>query len=64
MNIPTSMTKYPIKNKTCGECEGTGQLEYEVPIRMSFSNPYGELTTEWGECYECGGSGEVPDHLD
>jgi hypothetical protein len=34
-------------------------LEYDVAVPMSFSNPYGYLTTEWDVCDHCCGRGEV-----
>jgi hypothetical protein len=46
---------------TCPECEGTGQVEYEVAVHASFSNPYGYLTTKYCECERCFGSGELRD---
>ena len=46
---------------TCPECEGTGQVEYEVAVHASFSNPYGYLTTKCCECERCFGSGELRD---
>lgn len=43
----------------CPECEGRGEVEYEVAVPMSFSNPYGYLTTKWCECERCMGAGEL-----
>ena len=57
------MTKIP-----CPECDGQGQVEYEVAVPMSFSNPYGYLDTKWCECERCMGAGELraeePEHDD
>lgn len=52
------MTQSLIK---CDECEGTGFVEYEVGVPMSFSNPQGYLKSEWGECETCLGIGEIED---
>lgn len=43
----------------CGCCNGSGQVEYEVerPHAGGFNEGY--IDTEWGECEECGGTGEV-----
>jgi DnaJ-class molecular chaperone len=48
--------------KTCPECSGNGQLEYEVPV-VDYVNG-GYLDTEWGDCENCGGTGEVEDWED
>ena len=46
----------------CPECDGYGQVEYEVerPHAGGFNEGY--LDTEWGECEECQGTGEVRLH--
>jgi DnaJ-class molecular chaperone len=46
-------------NKTCPECNGSGKLEYEIPI-VDYANG-GYLYTEWGTCENCGGTGEIED---
>ena len=43
----------------CFECEGSGFVEYEVAVHMSFSNPYGYLKSKWSECETCLGTGEI-----
>lgn len=50
--------------KRCPECEGRGEVEYEVAIRMSFSQPHGFLDTRWCECERCMGSGEIVVEVD
>lgn len=45
--------------RNCPECDGYGQVLYEVPVVMSFSNPYGDLVEKWCECENCHGSGQV-----
>ena len=44
---------------TCPECNGRGEVEYEVAVPMGFSNPYGYLTSEWDVCDHCRGRGEI-----
>ena len=48
--------------KTCHECNGSGELEYEVPV-VDYVNG-GYLDTEWGTCENCGGTGEIEDWQD
>lgn len=48
------MTKIP-----CPECDGQGQVEYEIAVHASNSNPYGYLTSKWCECERCFGAGEL-----
>jgi DnaJ-class molecular chaperone len=45
--------------RDCPECDGEGQVEYEVPVHASNSNPYGFLDSVWGQCGNCRGSGLV-----
>lgn len=47
--------------KTCHECEGTGEVEYEYARRASFSIPQGFLDSYWDTCPECRGAGELDD---
>ena len=50
--------------KTCPECNGEGELEYEVPV-ADYGAPHGGfLDTEWGPCENCGGTGEIEDWED
>jgi DnaJ-class molecular chaperone len=48
--------------KTCPECNGSGEIEYEVPV-VDYVNG-GYLDTEWGTCENCGGTGEIEDWQD
>lgn len=48
--------------KTCPECNGSGELEYEVPV-VDYVNG-GYLDTEWGPCEFCNGTGEQEDWQD
>ena len=48
--------------KTCPECGGAGQVEYEVPV-VDYEHG-GYLDTEWGDCENCGGTGEIEDWED
>lgn len=47
--------------KTCHECEGTGEVEYEYARPASFSVPEGFLIAYWDTCLECQGTGELDD---
>lgn len=50
--------------KTCPKCDGEGQLEYEFPV-ADYGAPHGGfLDTEWGDCDQCGGTGEIEDWED
>lgn len=64
MSHPMLTTQFHTKTKVCGECEGKGQLEYEIAVPMGFSNPYGYLDLCWDDCHECGGSGYIEEDLD
>ena len=56
----TSNYEMTMSNKIqCPECCGRGEVEYEVAVPMSFSNPYGYLTTRLDVCDYCCGRGEV-----
>lgn len=50
--------------KTCPECDGRGEVEYEVPVYASNSNPYGYYTSKWDLCDVCEGRGEVIEEFD
>lgn len=43
----------------CPQCEGRGEVEYEVAVHASNSNPYGYLSERVDVCDFCGGRGEV-----
>jgi DnaJ-class molecular chaperone len=45
--------------KTCPECNGEGEVEYEIPV-VDYVNG-GYLTTKWDDCQNCGGTGEIDD---
>jgi len=47
--------------KDCPECEGEGQVEYEVGVPNYGAWYGGELETRVGECENCDGSGQVED---
>ena len=47
------------RSRSCPECGGEGEVEYEVAVPMSNSNPYGDLESKWCECENCHGSGRV-----
>jgi hypothetical protein len=47
------------RSRNCPECGGEGEVEYEVAVPMSNSNPYGDLESKWCECENCCCSGSV-----
>ena len=47
--------------KTCPECGGEGQCEYEVSVPSPMSWRGGWLEDRLLECELCGGSGEIKD---
>jgi len=45
--------------KTCPECNGTGFVTFEIPV-IDYQNG-GYLKEVQGECWNCGGTGEIED---
>jgi len=50
--------------KTCPECGGLGQCEYEVAVPAPMSWRGGWLEDQLMECELCGGVGEIEDEDD
>jgi len=51
------MTTYP--TKTCKECDGSGYIEYDVPIPHGVNNDIGFIDTGVEVCFDCQGLGFV-----
>ena len=50
--------------KTCPECGGEGQCEYEVAVPAPMAWRGGWLEDQFMECELCGGVGEIEDEDD
>ena len=48
----------------CKECNGTGEMEYEVTVPMSNSVSSGYVDSVWGHCEYCNGTGEEMEEED
>lgn len=48
-------------NKTCPECGGEGECEYEVPAPDPMAWRGGELVGRVMTCEKCDGTGEIED---
>jgi len=48
----------------CKECNGTGEMEYEVTVPMSNSVSSGYVDSVWGHCEYCNGTGEEVEEED
>ena len=49
---------------SCPECDGLGQVEYDKWIYRSFDDDVGGFESEWKECRNCFGAGEIEADLE
>ena len=47
------------RTKVCGECDGEGIIELEVPRPHNFNRDVGVIDVKPMECETCGGTGEM-----
>ena len=47
------------RTKVCGECDGEGIIELEVPRPHNFNRDVGVIDTTPVPCEECGGTGRL-----
>jgi DnaJ-class molecular chaperone len=50
--------------KSCPECQGSGTVVYERPVRASSSVDSGFIEDYEDDCENCGGVGEIDDDMD
>lgn len=50
-----------IYTKACPECQGSGTVVYERPVRASSSVDSGFIEEYEDDCENCGGCGEIDD---
>lgn len=43
----------------CPDCDGEGQVEYDLPRTQGFGRDVGYIDTVMDDCETCSGSGEV-----
>lgn len=43
----------------CEECNGTGEILYDISVPMSASVASGFIDSEWGDCELCNGVGSL-----
>jgi DnaJ-class molecular chaperone len=50
--------------KSCPECQGSGTVVYERPVRASSSVDSGFIEDYEDDCENCGGVGEIDDDME